>query len=131
VTIKNVNGSNNGEIHQSSNGEAMLRPHRREGNEVGTAATPHGLRLALGLYLLLAVGSCLGGQPRPVAFVGAKARSPGDRKFFEYYVTAELGVAAVDCGEFLDPGDFHKYILDGFNLFGEQFATTPWIKAKS
>ena len=50
-------------------------------------------------------------QPRPVAIVGALARGVGDRLHFAYYVTSRLGIAAVDCGDYLDPTEFHKYSM--------------------
>ena len=48
-------------------------------------------------------------EPKPVAIVGSGGLGEGDRRFFEYYVTAELGVVSEDRGDFLDPAEFGKY----------------------
>ena len=50
-------------------------------------------------------------QGKPVAVVASGNASAGDRKFFQYYVTARLKVVARDCGEFLDPSEFTNYSL--------------------
>jgi len=52
-----------------------------------------------------------GAEPRPVALVGSVALGKADRRFFEYYVTAELGVVSEDRGEFLEPAEFPKYSM--------------------
>ena len=48
---------------------------------------------------------------KPIAVVAHGNASGGDRKFFRYYVTAQLGVVSRDCGEFLDPSEFGNYSL--------------------
>jgi len=48
---------------------------------------------------------------KPVAVIASGNASAGDRKFFQYYVTARLKVVARDRGEFLDPSEFAKYSL--------------------
>ena len=50
-------------------------------------------------------------EPRPVAIVGSGALGEADRRFFEYYVTAELGVVSEDRGDFLDPAEFGRYSM--------------------
>lgn len=51
------------------------------------------------------------GAGKPVAIVASGNASGGHRKFFQYYVTASLGVVGRDCGEFLDPSKFADYSL--------------------
>ncbi|MBC8871548.1 MAG: hypothetical protein H8E44_19155 [Planctomycetes bacterium] len=48
---------------------------------------------------------------KPIAVVAWGNASNGDRKFFEYYVTARSKVVAQDRGEFLDPSEFGDYSL--------------------
>ncbi len=52
-----------------------------------------------------------GAEPRPVAIVGSGGLGEGDRRFFEYYVSAELGVVSDDRGDFLEPAEFPKYSM--------------------
>ena len=61
--------------------------------------------------LTLLVPSALGAVGKPVAVVASGNASNGDRKFFQYYVTARLGVVVRDCGEFLEPSEFGDYSL--------------------
>ncbi len=64
-------------------------------------------------WLVWMCGLCAawGAEPRPVALVGSVALGKADRRFFEYYVTAELGVVSEDRGEFLEPAEFPKYSM--------------------
>ena len=64
-------------------------------------------------FLVLACWLCATacGEPRPVAIVGSGGLGEGDRRFFEYYVTAELGVVSEDRGDFLEPAEFGKYSM--------------------
>ena len=66
--------------------------------------------LVLWLFaLLLPAGAWAAGKP--IAVVASGNASAGDRKFFQYYVTARLKVVARDRGEFLDPSEFADYSL--------------------
>ena len=50
-------------------------------------------------------------MPKPVAIVASGDLGEGDRRFFEYYVIAELGVVSEYRGDFLDPAEFGKYAM--------------------
>lgn len=56
-------------------------------------------------------GAASAAEPKPVAIVGSGALGEADRRFFEYYVTAELGVVSEDRGDFLDPAEFGNYSM--------------------
>ena len=51
------------------------------------------------------------GEPKPVAIVASGGLGEGDRRFFEYYVTAALGVVSEDRGDFLEPAEFGNYSM--------------------
>ena len=72
------------------------------------ASQRRSLVLCLSVFLLPA---CAWAAEKPIAVVASGNASAGDRKFFQYYVTARLGVVAQDRGEFLDPSEFAKYSL--------------------
>jgi hypothetical protein len=70
------------------------------------------LRLCLPMWLfVLLLPASAGAAGKPVAVVASGNASAGDRKFFQYYVTARLRVVARNCGEFLDPCEFNDYSL--------------------
>ncbi|MFH1921749.1 MAG: hypothetical protein ABIP48_17940 [Planctomycetota bacterium] len=64
----------------------------------------------LWLFVLLVPASAWAAG-KPVAVVASGNASGGDRKFFQYYVTARLKVVGRDRGEFLDPSEFADYSL--------------------
>jgi len=64
----------------------------------------------LWLFVLLLPASAWAGG-KPIAIVASGNASAGDRKFFQYYVTARLKVVARDRGEFLDPSEFKEHSL--------------------
>lgn len=87
----------------------MVGPRRKNRNEKGLDMR---LRESLVLCLfVLFLPVDVRAAGKPVAVVASGNASRGDRKFFEYYVTARQEVVARDCGEFLDPARFADYSL--------------------
>lgn len=69
------------------------------------------LRCMASLAMVCWLCAAAGAEPKPVALVGSGGLGEGDLRFFEYYVTAELGVVSEDRGDFLEPAEFGKYSM--------------------